>query len=220
MAIHDKEVAVQVGRLLLHTGAVQINFARPFIWSAGWRSPIYCDNRLTLSFPEVRTYLKEQLVDMVRNRFPNGEVIAAVATAAIAQGVLIADTLKMPFCYVRPSPKSYGTGQQVEGRLLAGQKVVVVEDLISTAQSCLKVLEVLRAAGAEVVGVATVFSYGFAVAEDALRGAGAVHWELCDLATLLELAMQQNRIQASEAKMLNEWQQAPDRWWSNTEARA
>ncbi len=220
MAIHDKEVAVQVAQLLLHTGAVQINFARPFIWSAGWRSPIYCDNRLTLSFPEVRTYVKEQLVEMVRNRFPNGEVVAAVATAAIAQGMLIADALNMPFCYVRPSPKSYGTGQQVEGRLLAGQQVVVVEDLISTAQSCLKVMEVLRAAGAEVAGIAAVFSYGFAVAEDALHRAGGVHWELCDLTTLLEVALQVNRLQAHEVKMLSDWRQAPDRWRASVEARA
>ena len=154
-----------VARHLLNVQAVRLQPNAPFTWSSGWKSPIYCDNRVTLAYPDVRTFIKNALADLIREQFPMVEVIAGVATAGIPQGALVADVLNLPYCYVRPEPKAHGMGKQIEGQLADNQRVVVIEDLISTGGSSLKVVDALRAAGAEVLGMAAIFTYGFPIAD-------------------------------------------------------
>ncbi|TAH06065.1 MAG: orotate phosphoribosyltransferase [Runella slithyformis] len=163
------EVAQHIAALLLSIDAVRLSPQKPFQWSSGWHSPIYCDNRLALSYPHVRTDVKNALAEAIKTHFGGAEVIAGVATAGIPQGALVADTLALPYIYVRPEPKSHGMGNQIEGRLLAGQKVVVIEDLISTGGSSLKVVDVLRQAGADVLGMVAIFTYGFEIAAENFR---------------------------------------------------
>ena len=210
-------VAQTIARHLLAVQAVRLRPADPFTWSSGWKSPIYCDNRVTLAFPEVRSYIKHALADLVRSQFPDAQVIAGVATAGIPQGALIADELGLAYCYVRPEPKKHGMGNQIEGRLEAGEsgappKVVVVEDLISTGGSSLKVVEALRQAGAEVVGMVAIFTYGFALADDNFAQADVKLACLSNYDTLVQEAQILHHIPTDAMASLAAWRQNPGEW--------
>jgi len=185
---------------------------QPFTWASGWKSPIYCDNRVALSDPEARTFIKEQLADLVRENFFNAQLIAGVATAGIAQGALVADYLRLPFAYVRPEPKQHGMGNQIEGRITRGQRVVLVEDLISTGGSSLKAVKPLIEAGCEVLGVVAIFDYGFETARNNFQDAGIKYYSLCDYENLLPIAIKQGTIKSADLEMLREWRKAPQKW--------
>ncbi|MEJ8755516.1 orotate phosphoribosyltransferase [Pontibacter sp. H259] len=204
--------AHQVASFLLETEAVKLSPEKPFKWSSGWNSPIYCDNRVTLSFPHIRSFIKQQLADLIKNNFPQAKAIAGVATAGIAQGALVADLLEMPFLYVRPEPKKHGMGNQIEGKLIPGQKVVLVEDLISTGGSSLKSAEAVRAAGGEVVGMVAIFTYGFVLADDNFRKAGIPLQCLSNYSALTEAAVANGYIQESAMAALAEWRKSPETW--------
>lgn len=212
MQPQNQEVARRVATLLLAVKAIKLSPEKPFQWSSGWLSPIYCDNRVSLSYPAARTYIKEQLADLVKSRFPEAEAIAGVATAGIAQGALVADLLEMPFAYVRPEPKKHGMGNQVEGRLEPGQKVVLVEDLISTGGSSLKVAEALRAADIEVVGMVAIFTYGFATAAENFADKSVALAVLSDYDHLIEAALAEGYITEKDQNSLTSWRQAPESW--------
>lgn len=204
--------ALQVAAFLLETEAVKLSPAQPFKWSSGWNSPIYCDNRVTLSFPYIRSYIKQQLAELVKQHYPEAEAIAGVATAGIAQGALVADLLEMPFLYVRPEPKKHGMGNQIEGKLLAGQKVVLIEDLVSTGGSSLKAAEAVKAAGAEVIGMAAIFTYGFAVADENFEKSGIALHCLSNYNALLKAAQANGYIPADAVDALAKWRQSPESW--------
>ncbi|MFD2244657.1 orotate phosphoribosyltransferase [Pontibacter ruber] len=204
--------AHQVASFLLETEAVKLRPEQPFKWSSGWNSPIYCDNRVTLSFPYIRSYIKDALAALIREHYTEAEAIAGVATAGIAQGALVADLLEMPFLYVRPQPKSHGMGNQIEGRLLPGQRVVLVEDLISTGGSSLKAAEAVKAAGGEVVGMVAIFTYGFPVAEENFRKAGIPLYCLSNYNALTEAALANGYIPESAMEALARWRESPETW--------
>lgn len=201
-----------VARQLLEVRAVQLRPQQPFTWSSGWKSPIYCDNRITLSFPSARTFIKNALADVIRRQFPDAEIIAGVATAGIPQGALVADTLGLPYCYVRPEPKKHGMGNQIEGRLEPGQKVVVIEDLISTGGSSLKVVDVIRQAGAEVLGMVAIFTYGFPLADQNFAEKDVVLTCLSNYETLLTEAQALDYITADDMASLAAWRENPAIW--------
>lgn len=184
----------------------------PFTWASGWKSPIYCDNRKTLAFPEIRTLICNRFVELIGAQFPEAEVIAGVATGAIAQGALVADRMGLPFAYVRSAPKSHGLENLIEGQVSEGQKVVVVEDLISTGGSSLAAVDALRMAGCEVLGMAAIFTYGFPAAAARFAEAGCKLFTLTDYNELLQLALQSNYIEASQLPLLKQWREAPDMW--------
>src|SRR6185436_16748808 len=169
-----------IAEKLLQIGAVKLNLKEPFTWASGWKSPIYCDNRKVLSFPFIRDYIKSELCNVVFEKFPDAELLAGVATAGIAWGAMIANQLKLPYVYVRPKPKEHGLGSQIEGYCEPGQKVVVIEDLVSTGKSSLQVVNVLKEAGIEVIGMVSIFNYGFGVATDAFNKASLTYYSLTD----------------------------------------
>ncbi len=210
--IVSPSVAQTVARQLLQIEAVRLQPQNPFTWSSGWQSPIYCDNRITLAYPAIRTYICQALAELVRQEFPAAQVVAGVATAGIPQGVLVAQALDLPFCYVRPEPKKHGMGNQIEGKLEPGQRVVVVEDLISTGGSSLKVVETLRQAGAEVVGMLAIFTYGFALAEANFRQANVRLHCLSNYDTLIEEAQQLHYVAEAALESLAAWRQNPAIW--------
>ncbi len=201
-----------VAEKLLQVKAIQLNTAQPYTWASGWKSPIYCDNRKVLSFPHVRDFIKSELANVVFQQFPEADAVAGVATAGIAWGALVADQLKLPFLYVRPQPKGHGLGNQIEGRYEKGQRVVVVEDLISTGKSSLQVVDVLRQAGVEVVGMAAIFSYGFPEAVDNFEKAGVKLLPLTRYETLIRLAMEQQLVNPAEEEVLLQWSRNPAEW--------
>ncbi|UFH52964.1 orotate phosphoribosyltransferase [Spirosoma sp. KNUC1025] len=201
-----------VARHLLAVQAVRLRPNEPFTWSSGWKSPIYCDNRVTLAHPEVRSYIKTALSDAIRQQFPTAQVIAGVATAGIPQGALVADVLNLPYCYVRPEPKAHGMGKQIEGYLESGQRVVVIEDLISTGGSSLKVVDALRAAGAEVLGMAAIFTYGFPLADQNFAAKNVPLVCLSNYDALLTEAQTLDYIPADALDSLAAWRQNPDEW--------
>ncbi len=206
------ETAAQVAAYLLETQAVRLRPDQPFKWSSGWNSPIYCDNRVTLSFPLIRTYLKNALAQAIISHFPDVQAIAGVATAGIAQGALVADVLDLPFLYVRPEPKSHGMGNQIEGRLEPGQKIVLVEDLISTGGSSLKSAKAITAAHGEVIGMAAIFTYGFSQAAQNFATAQIPLVCLSDYEALLRVATEKDYIQDDALEALSQWRQAPEKW--------
>lgn len=208
--------AHQVASFLLETQAVKLNPVQPFKWSSGWNSPIYCDNRVTLSFPHIRSFIKQELAELIKNNFPDAEAIAGVATAGIAQGALVADLLEMPFLYVRPQPKSHGMGNQIEGKLIEGQKIVLVEDLISTGGSSLKAAEAVQAAGGEVVGMAAIFTYGFELAEENFKKANIPLHCLSNYNALTEAAVANGYIPDTALHTLTEWRLSPATWGAHT----
>lgn len=197
---------------LLQIKALQVNLQKPYTWASGWKSPVYCDNRKVLSFPYVRDFVKSELANMILEQFPDAEVIAGVATAGIAHGVMAADLLKLPFVYVRAKPKEHGMGNQVEGVLLPGQKVVVVEDLISTGKSSLQVVDVLREQGAEVLGMCGLFTYGFPVADVAFEKAGLPLHTISNYTALMEVAEEQQLVRPEDKEILANWRKDPANW--------
>ncbi len=202
----------KIASILLETNAVKLSPDKPFKWSSGWNSPIYCDNRVTLSFPENRKFIKEALANAVKSNFPDAELIAGVATAGIAQGALVADELALPFAYVRPKPKEHGMGNQIEGRIDSGKKVVVVEDLISTGGSSLKAVDAIRQAGAEVIGMVAIFTYGFKAADDNFEKNEVQLVTLSNYEDLVELAIAQKYISENNLSSLQEWRKNPETW--------
>lgn len=184
----------------------------PFTWASGWKSPIYCDNRKTLSFPDVRQHIAQGLAQVVRAQYPNANVIAGVATGAIAQGILVAELLDLPFVYVRPKPKEHGMGNQVEGFLPPNSKVAVIEDLISTGGSSLKAVDALRAEGAEVLGMAAIFTYGFPLADEAFKEANCQLVTLSNYDNLLPRAQAAGQVNEGQLSLLHEWRKSPATW--------
>jgi orotate phosphoribosyltransferase len=197
---------------LLDIKAIKLQPNDPFTWASGWKSPFYCDNRKTLSFADLRNYIKLRIVNAILENFAEADVVAGVATGAIAQGALVADALNMPFVYVRPKPKDHGMQNLIEGDLQPGQKVVVVEDLISTGGSSLKAVEAIRQAGCEVVGMVASYTYGFPVAEKAFEDANVKLVTLTDYEHVVAKALETGYIQEADIQLLAEWRKAPDRW--------
>ena len=208
----ETETALKVASELLTIEAIQLNTKTPFTWSSGWKSPIYCDNRLSLSYPKVRSSIKETLVSAVHEKYPEAEAIAGVATAGIPQGALVAETLGIPFVYVRSKPKGHGMENLIEGKVTKGQKVVVLEDLVSTGGSSLKAAEALKAAGFEVLGMLAIFTYGFAIADRNFREANIPLYCLSNYSVLLEKAIEMGYISNDEMASLEKWRQSPETW--------
>lgn len=203
-------IAEKMASYLLDIKAIRLNPNHPFTWASGWKSPIYCDNRKTLSYPEVRSYIKEQFAALIRNKYPDTEVIAGVATGAIAHGALVAQELDLPFIYVRSSAKGHGLENLIEGEYRKGQKAVVVEDLISTGGSSLQAVEALRNAGCEVLGMTAIFTYGFKRAEDNFRNAGCELTTLSNYNAMIELAVRTGYVKPEEVERLKEWRLSPE----------
>ncbi len=197
---------------LLQIKALQINLQKPYVWASGWNSPVYCDNRKVLSYPYVRDFVKSELANMVLEHFPDAEVIAGVATAGIAHGVMAADLLKLPFIYVRSKPKEHGMGNQIEGYMEAGKKVVVVEDLVSTGKSSLQAVDAIRAAGGEVIGMCALFTYGFNAAADAFAQADVPLHTISNYQALMEVAEEQQLIASEQKASLEQWRVDPAGW--------
>lgn len=212
MEILNASIAAEVAKKLLEIEAIRLQPDKPFTWASGWKSPIYCDNRLSLSFPEVRNLIKDNLVKSVQHFFPQVEAIAGVATAGIPQGALIANELSLPFLYVRSKPKGHGMENMIEGKVTPGQKVVVVEDLVSTGGSSLKAAEDLKKAGFEVMGMVAIFSYGFDVAAKNFEEAGIKLICLSHYDALLPEAVKTNYITPEALNSLGEWRKSPSTW--------
>lgn len=197
---------------LLEVKAIKLQPKDPFTWASGWKSPFYCDNRKTLSFPRLRSFVKLELCHLIQEAFPEAEAVAGVATGAIAQGALVAEELGLPFCYVRSKAKDHGMQNLIEGEVARGAKVVVVEDLISTGGSSLKAVEALREAGVEVIGMVASYTYGFPVAEEAFRQAGVRLLTLTDYEAVVEQAVATGYIKEEDKAVLSEWRQSPSTW--------
>jgi orotate phosphoribosyltransferase len=208
MSSNEKAVAE---RLLL-TGAVKLNLEEPFTWASGWKSPIYCDNRKVLSFPYVRDFIKSELCNVIFEKFPDAALLAGVATAGIAWGAMAADQLKLPFIYVRPKRKEHGLGNQIEGIFERQQKAVVVEDLISTGKSSLQVVDVLRNAGVDVIGMVSIFNYGFDVANKAFAEKKCTYISLTNYNALISLALDKGMVAAGMEQVLLQWRNDPASW--------
>lgn len=207
-----KEVARILAEKLLKISAINLQPSNPFTWASGWNSPIYTDNRKTLSYPDIRSFIKIELCRVILEQFGDADVVAGVATGAIAQGALVAESLGLPYVYVRSTPKDHGLENLIEGNLNPGKKVVVVEDLISTGGSSLKAVEAIRAAGCEVVGMVAMFTYGFPVAEDNFAKAGVKLVTLSNYNAMLEAALATDYIQESDIDTLKEWRKDPANW--------
>ncbi|PZR26896.1 MAG: orotate phosphoribosyltransferase [Citrobacter freundii] len=201
-----------VAEKLLQVNAVKLNIQQPYTWASGWKSPIYCDNRRVLSFPFIRDFIKSEMCNVVFEKFPEAELLAGVATAGIAWGAMAADQLKLPYIYVRPKPKEHGLGNQIEGFYEKGQKTVVIEDLVSTGKSSLQVVDVLKAAGLDVVGMVSIFTYGFPVAAEAFAKYGLKYESLTNYPSLIELAVEKGTVNASEQEILLKWRDDPANW--------
>ena len=208
MQANEKAVAEK----LLQAGAVKLQPQQPFTWASGWKSPIYCDNRRVLGFPYIRDFIKSELCSVIFSQFAQADVIAGVATAGIPWGAMAADQLKLPFIYVRPKPKAHGLGNQIEGYSDPGQKVLVVEDLVSTGKSSIEVVEVLKQAGYVVEGMVSIFTYDFPTAAAAMETAGVQYLSLTNYPALIQLAIEKNMISASDAELLNNWRLNPSEW--------
>ncbi len=208
----NKETAQKTAELLLQINAIKLQPQNPFIWASGWKSPIYCDNRITLSYPVIRNYLREHLANQIEELYGKPDVIAGVATGAIGIGMLVADYMNLPFCYVRPEPKKHGRKNQIEGSLQEHQTVVVVEDLISTGKSSLLAVDALREANAQVKGMVAIFSYGFDVSAKNFEKANISLNTLSNYDNLLEQAEKAQYITTKEAETLAEWRVDPGNW--------
>ncbi len=208
----QEETAGPVAGRLLEVGAIQLNHKQPFTWSSGWKSPIYCDNRITLSYPVVRSYIKENLVRAIRLNFPRVDCIAGVATAGIPQGALVAEMMGLPFVYVRPKPKEHGMGNLIEGKVEKGARVVLVEDLISTGGSSLKAAQAMQEAGCNVIGMVAIFTYGFETAEKNFAEAGIPLVCLSDFTHLLQQAVDQKFLDEDQLVYVKSWRLDPANW--------
>ncbi len=204
--------AKKTAEYLLQINAIKLQPSNPFTWASGWKSPIYCDNRKTLSFPEVRSFIRDSFAELVSKLYPDAELIAGVATGAIAHGVLVADKLKLPFVYVRSGAKEHGLGNQIEGYFKAGQKVVVIEDLISTGGSSLSAVKALREAGCEVLGMVAIFTYEFKKASDAFAAENCTLNTLGNYSSLIDTAVKTGYITQAEVETLKKWRVDPAVW--------
>lgn len=210
-----KQLAQLLAEKLLGIKAVKLQPLNPFTWASGWNSPIYTDNRKTLSYPEIRNLIKVEIARLIAENFGDAEAVAGVATGAIAVGALAADTLGLPYVYVRSTPKDHGLENLIEGNLKPGQKVVVIEDLVSTGKSSLKAVEAIRNAGCEVVGMLAIFTYGFPVAEERFNEAGVKLITLTNYNAMIEAAIKIGAIRPDDEVTLKEWRQDPENWTPN-----
>lgn len=201
-----------VAEKLLQVAAVKLSPDKPFTWASGWKSPIYCDNRKVLSFPYTRDFIKSEMCNVIFESFPNVDMLAGVATAGIPWGAMAADQLKLPYIYVRPKPKEHGLGNQIEGSFEAGKSVLVIEDLISTGKSSLEVVTVLKNAGLNVVGMVSIFTYGFPVAAKAFEAAGVPYQSLTNYTSLIELAVEKGQVTPATQQLLMQWREDPANW--------
>lgn len=208
----NKDTAKKTAELLLQIKAIKLQPNDPFTWASGWKSPIYCDNRTTLSYPQIRTFLRQEIAKLVIDTYGKPDVIAGVATGAIAIGVLVAEELGVPFIYVRPEPKKHGRKNQIEGALESGSNVVVIEDLISTGKSSLNAVKALKEVNANVKGMVAIFSYGFAVADENFKGENVELSTLSNYEALLEQANDTNYISESDLETLQDWRTNPSEW--------
>jgi orotate phosphoribosyltransferase len=210
--ILNKDKALKVAEFLLQIKAIKLNTTKPFTWASGIKSPIYCDNRITLSYPQVRTFIRQSYAESILEHYGKPDVIAGVATGGIAQGALVAQELGIPFIYVRSEAKSHGMGNQIEGYFEEGQKVVVIEDLLSTGGSSLKAVEALREAKLDVKGLVAIFTYGFDVAHENFANAECPYVTLTDYDIMLENALSSNLISKNDLNSLKKWKKAPKEW--------
>jgi orotate phosphoribosyltransferase len=210
--IYDIDIAKQVAKSLLQINAIILKPNTPFVWAAGWNSPIYCDNRKTLSYPEIRNYIRQGLSAIVKNHYKGANVIAGVATAGIPHGALVAEELGLPFIYVRAKAKEHGKKNQIEGYFEQGQSVVLVEDLISSGKSSLDAAAVLKEAGMHVKGMVSIFTYGFDAATENFKNADCEYVSLCDYNTLLPQAIESQYIEESDLAILKQWRENPSIW--------
>ena len=201
-----------VAEKLLQINAIKLNPDQPFTWASGWKSPIYCDNRRVLSFPYIRDFIKSEMCNVVFEQFPEASMLAGVATAGIAWGAMVADQLKLPFIYVRPKPKEHGLGNQVEGYYEPGQKTLVIEDLVSTGKSSLQVVDVLQQGGLEVIGMVSIFNYGFPDTEQAFRDRSLKYFSLTNYITLINLALEKSVVSPGQEAILLNWRSDPVNW--------
>lgn len=211
----NKNVASKTAELLLQIKAIKLSPEEPFTWASGWKSPIYCDNRIVLSFPEIRNYLKEEMAKHIESEYGKPDVIAGVATGAIGIGMLVAQYLNLPFIYVRPEPKKHGRKNQIEGQLNSGQSVVVIEDLISTGKSSLNAVKALEEAGANVKGMVAIFTYGFEVAKTNFENQNLLLHTLGNYETLIEQAAKTNYVNEAHLETLSRWNDNPAEWNAN-----
>ncbi len=212
--------AKKIAEYLLQIKAIKLQPSNPFTWASGWKSPIYCDNRKTLSFPVVRSFIRDSFTEIVKSCYPGAELIAGVATGAIAHGVLVAEKLGLPFIYVRPEAKEHGLGNQIEGHFEPGQKVVVIEDLISTGGSSLGAVKALREAGCDLLGMAAIFTYEFQKAEDGFSAAKCELYTLSNYTALISAAVGSGDVSDQEVETLKKWRMDPSAWGLNRESHA
>lgn len=216
--ILNEESAIKVAESLLQIKAIKLNPTTPFQWASGWNSPIYCDNRKALSYPIARTFIRQQFVDAINEHFPNAEVIAGVATGGIAHGALVAEAMGLPFAYIRSSTKGHGMQNLIEGDIFKNQKVVVIEDLISTGGSSLKAVEALRENDCNVLGMVAIFTYGFELARKNFQDNDCKLITLSDYESMLKVAVESNYVSESDVDSLTEWRIAPNKWAPSTKA--
>lgn len=207
-----KNLDLVLAEKLLKISAIKLQPDNPFVWASGWNSPIYTDNRQTLSYPEIRTFIKVELSRLIMEHFNDVEAIAGVATGAIAQGALVADLLGLPYVYIRSTPKDHGLENLIEGNLMPGQKIVVIEDLVSTGSSSLKAVDAVRNAGGEVIGMAAIFTYEFPIAMEKFKEAGVELITLSNYNAMLEAALEVNYILESDIDTLKDWRKDPSNW--------
>ncbi len=213
----NKDTAKKTAELLLQIKAIKLSPQNPFTWASGWKSPIYCDNRVTLSYPPVRNFLKEEIAKLVEDKHGKPDVIAGVATGAIAIGILVAQELGVPFVYIRPEPKKHGRKNQIEGHIESGQNVVVIEDLISTGKSSLNAVKALKEVNANVKGMIAIFSYGFSIATDNFKNDNIELTTLSSYEYMLEQALDSKYITSEELSSLEDWRRNPSEWKQNEE---
>jgi len=207
--LNQQDINKRIAELLLEAKAIKLSADKPFQWSSVWLSPMYCDNRMALSYPDTRTFIKKSLAALSKKEYPDVQAVVGVATGGIAQGALVADLLELPFAYVRPEPKKHGMGNQIEGRLEKGQSVIIIEDLISTGGSSLKVVDVLREAEIEVAGMVAIFTYGFAIAENNFKEKNVKLSTVSNYNALIETALEHKYIDSSQLESLSAWRLAP-----------
>ena len=210
--VTNTETEQQVAEFLLQIKAIKLQPNNPFTWASGWKSPIYCDNRVTLSHPTIRTYIRHKLSSAIQEEYGSVECIAGVATAGIPQGALVAQELGLPFIYVRAKPKEHGRGNMIEGEITPGKRVVVIEDLISTGMSSLQAVDALRQAGYQVAGLAAIFTYGFDVATENFKEAKCPFFTLSNYNAMLKYAEEHQYISAADTKVLKQWREQPSTW--------
>lgn len=214
----NSDSAFKIAEYLLQIKAIKLQPDKPFVWASGWQSPIYCDNRVTLSYPKIRTYIRQLFSEEIAANYAKPDIIAGVATGGIAHGALVAEELGLPFVYVRSDAKKHGMGNQIEGRIEKGQSVVVIEDLISTGGSSLNAVNALREAGAQVKGLISIFTYDFKISQEAFKKAKCPYTSLCTYDTLIEQALKANFINEDEMLSLEKWREDPANWKPATHA--